>query len=459
MRSLSFVTPRRRSGRCFAALLVSAVVSVAVAVPASADVSFINAKRSGAGLAPVSSHSGLASLAHQHSADMAARGALFHTGNLAASVNSVLTGWQAVGENVGVGTSLDAVNASLMASSAHRANILGSFDTAGVGVVTGSDGRVWVTQVFARVGAVRTPAPAPAPTAKTASAPSPVAPRPTAPRVSRSAPRSAPAVPAAPVEARQPPAVAGVASLQGGYRIVAKDGGVFTFGDAVFAGSAADLDLAEDVVGGASSPSGNGYVLFGDAGGVFTFGDAVFHGSAAGLGVNAPIVGGAVTPSGDGYHLFAADGGVLTFGDAVFAGSSVGQPLNAPIVGGVRTSTGRGYWLAGADGGVYAFGDAAYFGSPAELGALSARIVSITASRSGRGYWLVAADGGVFAFGDAGYFGSAAAEPQPAPIRSLVVAPGGMGYWLVRADREALPYGDVTGPIRHYFGIASLQIV
>jgi hypothetical protein len=73
-------------------------------------------------------------------------------------------------------------------------------------------------------------------------------------------------------------------------------------------------------------------------GGVFTFGDAGFHGSAGGLKLNKPVVGVGVTPSGGGYVLAAADGGVFAYGDALFAGSAGGLSLNKPVVASCRRS-------------------------------------------------------------------------------------------------------------------------
>jgi phytase-like protein len=43
-----------------------------------------------------------------------------------------------------------------------------------------------------------------------------------------------------------------------GYRTVASDGGVFTFGDASFHGSTGHIDLARPIVGMAASPTGKG---------------------------------------------------------------------------------------------------------------------------------------------------------------------------------------------------------
>lgn len=41
----------------------------------------------------------------------------------------------------------------------------------------------------------------------------------------------------------------------GGYWLVAADGGVFTFGDAVFYGSASPLHLRAPIAGGAAAPA------------------------------------------------------------------------------------------------------------------------------------------------------------------------------------------------------------
>jgi hypothetical protein len=69
-----------------------------------------------------------------------------------------------------------------------------------------------------------------------------------------------------------------------GYWLVASDGGIFSFGDAVFRGSTGALRLARPIVGMAPTPAGNGYWLVASDGGVFSFGDARFLGSAAALG-------------------------------------------------------------------------------------------------------------------------------------------------------------------------------
>jgi len=45
------------------------------------------------------------------------------------------------------------------------------------------------------------------------------------------------------------------------------------------------------VVGLAATPSGQGYWLVASDGGVFAYGDAVFYGSTGSLTLNSPIVG------------------------------------------------------------------------------------------------------------------------------------------------------------------------
>ncbi len=75
----------------------------------------------------------------------------------------------------------------------------------------------------------------------------------------------------------------------------------------------------------AATPSGNGYWLVASDGHIFSFGDAVLHGSTGDIAFNQPVVGMAATPSGNGYWLVASDGGIFSFGDAVFHGS-MGDP-------------------------------------------------------------------------------------------------------------------------------------
>jgi len=83
-----------------------------------------------------------------------------------------------------------------------------------------------------------------------------------------------------------------------------------------------NLAPAAPIVGIAATPDNGGYWLAGADGGVVTFGDAGFYGSAGALHLVEPVVAIASTPDGKGYWLLAADGGVFTFGDAGFYGSA-----------------------------------------------------------------------------------------------------------------------------------------
>jgi Cu/Zn superoxide dismutase len=95
-------------------------------------------------------------------------------------------------------------------------------------------------------------------------------------------------------------------------------------------GDAGTRTLCGVVTGGPGAPPG-GYYLVASDGGIFTYGDAVFRGSRGGQPLAKPIVGLATT--GGGYYLVASDGGIFAYGDAPFLGSTGGTKLAAPIVG------------------------------------------------------------------------------------------------------------------------------
>jgi uncharacterized protein YkwD len=89
----------------------------------------------------------LSAYAKQHSRDMASTGYLFHTEDLAAKLSGL--DWSIGGENVGVGSSLDGLEAAFMRSTAHRQNILReSFDHSAIGVYKDGDDNFWVTVIF-----------------------------------------------------------------------------------------------------------------------------------------------------------------------------------------------------------------------------------------------------------------------------------------------------------------------
>jgi len=197
-----------------------------------------------------------------------------------------------------------------------------------------------------------------------------------------------------------------------GYRMVASDGGIFSFGDAGFFGSTGAMRLNQPILGMASTPSGQGYWLTASDGGIFSFGDAEFFGSTGDIRLNRPITAMTSTPTGRGYWLTASDGGIFAFGDAEFFGSTGDRRLPAEIAGMAAAPDGRGYWLAGADGSVYAFGSAPHLGDA--RGAVASPVTDI--ARSGGGYWLATRDGAVHSFGDAEALGSMAGTRLSLPV-------------------------------------------
>ena len=152
-----------------------------------------------------------------------------------------------------------------------------------------------------------------------------------------------------------------------GYRFVASDGGLFTFGNEQFCGSTGSIALSGRIVGMAATPDEGGYWLAGSDAEVCAFGNAYFHGCTDPLVLHQPIVGIAATHTGKGYWLVAADGGIFSFGDARFYGSTGNIKLNQPIVGMAATATGKGYWFVAADGGIFSFGDARFHGSTGNI--------------------------------------------------------------------------------------------
>ncbi|HLI53947.1 MAG TPA: 3D domain-containing protein [Acidimicrobiales bacterium] len=149
--------------------------------------------------------------------------------------------------------------------------------------------------------------------------------------------------PVAGVAALQPAPVAAAATAA-----ASGPGAVGAFGDASpYGGPGAGT--VKPVVAMAATPDGRGYWLAGADGGVFSFGDASFHGSAADYRLARPVTAMAATPDGAGYWLAAADGGVFSFGDASFYGSLSPEPSNVAAVAMASTPSGDGYWLATAD--------------------------------------------------------------------------------------------------------------
>jgi hypothetical protein len=197
----------------------------------------------------------------------------------------------------------------------------------------------------------------------------------------------------------------------GGYWLDASDGGVFSFGDTQFygsipgiglhpAGSGLPHSLNAPIVGMVPSNDDGGYFMVASDGGVFAFGDARFAGSCPGIGGCAGAAV-AVMPdaSGNGYWLVTQTGNVYAFGDA----SDLGAPGNtgSPVTSAVRTPDGGGYWILTANGTVHPYGDATNFGDAAGSFGGSNPATAIFATADGGGYWIASANGTVLQYGDA----------------------------------------------------------
>ncbi len=142
--------------RSTSALIIGAIAATLLSLgapTASANSSYesqfvnkINSERAKKGKSQLVVKSDLVSVARRHSGRMAKEGDIWHNQNLANEVK----GWTVLGENVGMGPSVDSLHKAFMDSKGHRDNILLSdYNQIGVGVVV-DDGTIYVTEVFAR---------------------------------------------------------------------------------------------------------------------------------------------------------------------------------------------------------------------------------------------------------------------------------------------------------------------
>jgi len=224
------------------------------------------------------------------------------------------------------------------------------------------------------------------------------------------------------------------------YHVVARDGGVFSFGGAEFHGSLPGIGVqtpARDITEGPG-----GYWILGEDGGVFSF-DVPFYGSMGGRKLNKPVVGMEASASRQGYWLVAGDGGIFTFGDAPFFGSTGNIRLNQPVVAMAPVKSGQGYWMVATDGGIFTFGDAPFFGSTGDL-RLNQPVFAMAPTPSGQGYWLVARDGGIFTFGDATFQGSLPGRSIKETAVELLPSASGNGYLIVTAQGHVIAFGDAS---------------
>ena len=223
----------------------------------------------------------------------------------------------------------------------------------------------------------------------------------------------------------------------GGYWGVATNGGVYSFGDAKFYGSARSYSPPAPIVGMATDSATGGYWEVASNGGVYSF-NAPFYGSARSYSPPAPIVGMVTDSATGGYWEVASNGGVYSF-NAPFYGSARSYSPPAPIVGMAVTPDGRGYWEVASNGGVYSFGDAKFYGS-ARSYSPPAPIVGMATDSATGGYWEVASNGGVYSF-NAPFYGSARGSTST-PIMGITSYLKGGGYLVVASGGVIYKYGD-----------------
>jgi hypothetical protein len=116
---------------------------------------FVNQKRSDRNRSKLATNAQLTEIARRHAIRMADDADLYHNPNLGREAD----GYDRLGENVGLGYSVDAIDEAFWASDDHRINILGSFAHVGLGVVE-RQGDVYVVQVFGHPDNARAEPPA-----------------------------------------------------------------------------------------------------------------------------------------------------------------------------------------------------------------------------------------------------------------------------------------------------------
>jgi hypothetical protein len=363
----------------------------------------VNQERAARGLVALVPHAELTDVARAWTDKMVGDGTISHNPNLAAQAPS---GWQRLGENVGMGGNVQTLHEAFMNSPGHRANVLGDFNQAGIGVTYAPNGTLFVTVNFMKVA-------------------------------------SAQVLTATSCGPATNPAGSPSAKAAAGYYVLGDDGGIFAYGGAAFRGSVPSLGLRADAILVSVTPSQQGYYVLGADGGIFSFGDARFFGSLPGVGVRTRAIDLKPTPSGNGYWVLGADGGLFSFGDATFFGSLPGVGVRNQAIKLVPTPSGKGYWIVGADGGIFSFGDARFHGSLPGIGVAN-RSISMAATPSGNGYWVLGADGGIFSFGDARFFGSVPGTGGCGSVTGvqIVRTRTGAGYYVL-SDRGAVyAFGD-----------------
>ena len=141
-------------------LLYPAAAQASTATDEAAFVAKINELRASKGLGPLQVNANLAAKARAWSAGMAAANRIWHS----TLSDGVTEDWKKLGENVGMGGSVDGLHRAFVNSPHHYENLVDpAFGQVGVGIVMGGD-TIFVTQVFMQLMPGATSAPVVIPT-------------------------------------------------------------------------------------------------------------------------------------------------------------------------------------------------------------------------------------------------------------------------------------------------------
>lgn len=125
-----------------------AMVALAYTIDEPAGRGFLrllNDERAAQGLAPLTTYWDLEDDAHAQTERMIDAGQIYHNPDLAQVVGPV---WSRLGENVGVGGTVETLHRAFMNSPGHKANVLGDYTHVGIGAQRDDDQKLWVTLVF-----------------------------------------------------------------------------------------------------------------------------------------------------------------------------------------------------------------------------------------------------------------------------------------------------------------------
>jgi uncharacterized protein YkwD len=132
--------------------LAPSAVAVTAAGETATSRSLVNTARRDADLASLPVDLPLQRIAQDQSERMAAQGSIFHNTHLGDAVSAAGIDWRWVGENVGVGPDAKLIHGAFMNSPHHREVLLHPDGNAfGIGAAIGKDGRLYITQVYAKI--------------------------------------------------------------------------------------------------------------------------------------------------------------------------------------------------------------------------------------------------------------------------------------------------------------------